>query len=128
MLNELAKECFEIAKANGFNSYTKENEDLVIPRDLMLIVSELSEALEALRHNKRADLQLYAFDTNNSAAEFNKTGFETWIKDSFEDEICDTIIRLLHLCGVMGIDIDMHVYLKMEYNKTREHKHGGKKF
>ena len=40
MLNELAKECFEIAKANGFNSYTKENEDLVIPRDLMLIVSE----------------------------------------------------------------------------------------
>lgn len=93
----------------------------------MLIVSELSEALEALRYNKRADIEAFHIDTLGES-EFSKVAFESHVKDSFEDEISDALIRLFHLCGLLGIDIDTHVRLKMEYNKTREHKHGGKKF
>lgn len=125
LLNKLSKECFENAKAKGFHSLTEENKDFVIPRDLMLIVTELSEAMEALRQNKWAELHLYQFDTAaNCSGDFNKIGFEAYIKDRFEDEISDTFIRLFHLCGLLNIDIDAHVKLKMEYNKTREHKHG----
>ncbi len=52
----------------------------------------------------------------------NKHGHEK--KDTFEDEIADTIIRLCDLCGELNIDIEKQIAWKMEYNKKREHKHG----
>jgi NTP pyrophosphatase (non-canonical NTP hydrolase) len=48
------------------------------------------------------------------------------VKDTFEDEIADTVIRLLDLSEGLGIDIEKHIRLKLEYNKTRPHKHGKK--
>jgi NTP pyrophosphatase (non-canonical NTP hydrolase) len=50
--------------------------------------------------------------------------FSDLIKDSFEDEIADCIIRLLDLCGFMGINIEKHIQLKMWFNEFREYKHG----
>jgi NTP pyrophosphatase (non-canonical NTP hydrolase) len=50
--------------------------------------------------------------------------FEALIKDTVEDELADVIIRALDLCGHLGIDIEKHVELKMQYNKSREYKHG----
>ena len=50
--------------------------------------------------------------------------FDDAIKDTFEDEIADSVIRLLDMCGGLGIDIDTHIRLKLEYNKTRERLHG----
>lgn len=69
---------------------------------LMLVVTELSEALEAHR--------------------INKTGYEQ--KDTFEDEIADTLIRIFDMCGGYNIDIERQLKWKIEHNKTREHKHG----
>ena len=46
------------------------------------------------------------------------------IKDSFEDELVDTIIRILNLCGYYNIDIDEHIRLKMKYNQMRQNMHG----
>ena len=64
---------------------------------LMLIVSELSEALEALRHNDR---------------------------DNFKEELADVAIRLGDLCGGLNIDLETEIKKKMEKNKTRGYKHG----
>lgn len=50
------------------------------------------------------------------------------MKDTFEDEIADSIIRLLDLCGKNNIDIEAHIQAKMDYNATRGFKYGGKKF
>lgn len=49
------------------------------------------------------------------------------MKDTFEDEIADALIRILDMCGHMDIDIAKHVYQKLLYNRTRGYKHGGKK-
>jgi NTP pyrophosphatase (non-canonical NTP hydrolase) len=42
-------------------------------------------------------------------------------------ELADIIIRVLDTCDEAGIDIEAAVRLKMEYNKTRPHRHGGKR-
>jgi NTP pyrophosphatase (non-canonical NTP hydrolase) len=83
---------------------------------LMLIVSELGEALEAHRKWRFA---------NWNWAEVNfKDGFVTGIKDTFEDEIADVFIRLFDMCGYLDVDIEKHIYAKMKFNSTRKKRHG----
>jgi len=118
MLNELRDKIHENAKAHGFYDDEKVN----IPEKLMLIVSELGEAMEAYRNNYNADWEGYASLIERSIEDKNGA-FERLIKDSFEDELADTIIRLLDLCGYMKIDIEKHIELKMKYNETRPYKH-----
>lgn len=40
------------------------------------------------------------------------------------DELADATIRLLDLSTALGIDLEMHVLLKMQYNEGRGYKHG----
>ena len=110
MLNELAEEIYQNNKEKGF--WDKERN---VGEMLMLVTSELGEAMEAHRKGRFANLEAYE--------EFSED-FEDAIKDTFEDEIADSVIRLLDMCGGIGIDIDTHIKLKLEYNKTRERLHG----
>ena len=132
-LNELSRQIYEGNKLRGFD-VSKEN----IGQTLMLVVSELSEALEADRKNKHVNLSNFylEFDRltkifkNSNALDLIKTNepfkqsFENNLKDTFEDEIADSFIRLFDLCGGLGIDIEKHIELKLKYNSTREFKHG----
>ena len=109
-LKELGRRAFETAKAKGFH-----DEPIDIPRALMLTVSELAEALEADRKNKRADLSAF----------FDKEPCEIFpFREKFEDELADATIRLLDLSTALGINLEMHVLLKMQYNEGRGYKHG----
>lgn len=94
---------------------------------LMLCVSELAEAMEADRKSRFADLDVYHSERNLNP-EMDKSVFEKYIKDTFEDELADTVIRILDLCGALNINIDDHINLKLEYNKTRSRMHGGKAY
>lgn len=118
-LNELGKRAFENAKAKGFH----EN-PLNIPTRLMLIVSEISEAMEADRKNKHADLVTYGEKRDRVGEAENMDLFQAYVKDTFEDELADAVIRVVELAASMGIDLDTHVEMKMRYNATREYKHG----
>lgn len=119
-LNELAKQFHEKAKAKGFWDEPRETGTL-----LMLMVSELSEALEADRKNKHADLSAFDYrKEDRECPEHFQQDFQELIKDSFEDEIADVFIRLLDFIGQRNIDIERHIELKMEYNLTRAYKHG----
>lgn len=92
---------------------------------LMLTVSELSEALEADRKGRHSDLKEFEKHLQEGISEEQKKeAFKMFMKDTFEDEIADTFIRLLDLCGHLGIDIDAHIKHKMWYNSTRPPKHG----
>ena len=64
---------------------------------LMLIVSEVSEALEALRKND---------------------------KENFKEELADVIIRTCDLAGGLNIDLQEEIMKKIEANKNRPYKHG----
>lgn len=118
-LNKLRDEIHGYAINKGF--WDKERETGTL---LMLCVSELAEAMEADRNGLYADLELIEKDKENFI-DF-KWSFENSIKDTFEDELADTIIRILDLCGAKGIDIEKHIELKMKYNATRERLHGKK--
>jgi NTP pyrophosphatase (non-canonical NTP hydrolase) len=73
---------------------------------LMLIVSELGEALEAHRKGVYAvksqivNITDYPQKADKEAATVQ---FERFIKDTFEDEIADVFLRLFDLCGYLGI-------------------------
>jgi len=121
----------EMAKSKGFWDGEERNKSEL----LMLIVSELAEALEALRKDHYAEKDvvdaLYKdIELNRTDEEFMlmriewKQTFEQGVKSSFEDEIADVAIRLFDLCGGLGIDLEKHIELKMMYNSMRGYKHG----
>jgi NTP pyrophosphatase (non-canonical NTP hydrolase) len=123
-LNQIANELHQKAKKKGFWDEQREIGTL-----LMLIVSELSEALEADRKNKKANYKQLESDIEqmnefDNEIEFKKLAFEYSIKDTFEDEIADVFIRLFDLVGYLNLDIEKHIRMKMEYNQSRAYRHG----
>jgi NTP pyrophosphatase (non-canonical NTP hydrolase) len=93
---------------------------------LMLVVSEAGEAVNSHRKGIHADLTRFrnVLASYDDKEKYFDRVFESHIKDTVEDEIADTIIRLLDMCGGYNIDISTHIRLKMKYNSSREHKHG----
>ena len=91
-VQEMSDLCHSIAKSKGF--WDKERN---IGEALMLVVTELAEAMEA--HRKQD-------------------------KVNFDEELADTFIRLFDLCGGLGIDIEAEIMKKCEKNKQRPYKHG----
>jgi NTP pyrophosphatase (non-canonical NTP hydrolase) len=46
---------------------------------------------------------------------------------NFGEELADTLIRVLDLASGLGIDLDSAVSAKLEKNKHRGYRHGGKR-
>lgn len=82
-----------------------------IPKKLCLIHSEISEALEEHRNG---------FAPNEVRVENGKP-------EGLPVELADAVIRIFDLCGACGIDLESAVRLKMAFNATRPHRHGGKR-
>ena len=87
----------------------------VVPIKLMLIVSEISEAMEADRRSMMDDKLSH------------RLGIEV--------ELADAIVRICDLAGYLNLDLEGALVEKMQYNKQREdHKPsvraatGGKKY
>jgi len=72
---------------------------------LMLVVSELGEALEAHRKSRFADLSHYSIYNDDKMSTPEKL-FEQFIKDTFEDELADVVIRIADMCGYLEIEIN----------------------
>lgn len=99
-----------------------------IPTALMLVVSELTEAMECDRHYKFCQQIPSVRRMDDLNDEQFKLQFEEQVKDTFQDEIADAFLRLMHLCGALNIDIEQFIKLKARYNAMREFKHGGLKY
>jgi len=121
-LNKLSKNFHDFQMKMGFT-----NGDIV--QRLMLVHSEISEAFEAYRNDRFCNTENFKFDIQiMDGTELFKKQFEKSVKDTFEDELADSIIRLLAICGENNIDIEFHIEQKMRYNELRGFKYGGKKF
>lgn len=81
-----------------------------IPEALCLVHSEVSEALEEYRRGK---LDPYLGIGGKP--------------EGFGVEVADAVIRILDLCGALGIDLEEAMVRKHEYNQTRAYRHGGKR-
>lgn len=82
---------------------------------IALAHSELSEALEEYRSGNAPD-HMYHSSTPDG---FLKP-------EGVPIELADCIIRILDLSSWLGIDIGEAVRQKMEFNLTRDYRHGGK--
>lgn len=96
-MKELAHSITEWRKTKGFRTPSSIEQDELMLGKLMLVVTEVAEAAEAVRHQ----------DFPN-----------------FKEEIADTFIRLLDICGTMEIDPQEIIDDKMKINWERTHLHG----
>ena len=109
-LDQLATMIRDGNAARGFNPL----ED--VHRSLLLVVSEITEALEAVRMIKdptKTTAQLYAMHWMDGLK-----------PNGPADELADVLIRLLDLMKALGIPIGETVRRKLAYNDTRIKMHG----
>lgn len=121
-IKETSQEINNTAREKGF--WDKERN---VGELLMLVTSELGEALEAHRKGKFANVKGFLKDCEGKPFDnttLSKEAFQFHIKDTFEDEIADAVIRLFDLAEGLKIDLPFHIRTKMDYNKTRERLHG----
>lgn len=126
MKTEIKKLMQEIHENNVNKGFWEDKETKNVGEVLMLCVSELSEALEAHRKGRFADVVQFNQDRQSTPFHEESATIEAFkrnIKDTFEDEIADTVIRLFDLSEGFGIDLERHIRLKLEYNRTRPYKH-----
>lgn len=78
---------------------------------LMLVVSEISEMVEADRKCRHADIKGY----KDCFGMTDNKMFEKYIKDTVEDELADVFIRIFDYCGALGVMPDGIVDMKEEF-------------
>jgi len=138
-IEDLKKNAHKIAVEKGFwedydiaNNLESEREqkiyrDLFISQKLLLAVSELTESMEAIRKDRSYNGTKELLDELVEQSESNPNLFQMrfihHVKDTFEDELADTFIRLAELCEKMDIDIEKYIQMKMVFNSMRPPKH-----
>lgn len=120
-LNQLCKEAVDTARKHGFYTEKMTLEGMIAY--LALVSSEVSEAIEAIQRDdtisEREYLINHVIKGERIAPSDAKNYFETFFKDTLEDELADIIIRVFSFCGAFKIDLDSAVEKKMAYNKVR---------
>ena len=102
MFDDLAMKLHEVAVEKGF--WDQDVDDIFVSKQLMMIVSEVVEVLEAVRKDKG--------------------------EEEIAKEFADIIIRTLDLyagmveAGYTKLSLDQALREKVDFNKTRPEKHG----
>jgi len=94
----------KIATDKGFWEEDRNDAEMIA-----LMHSELSEALEAIRHEGYELVSEHIPDYNQVA-----------------EEMADVVIRVLDFCEARNIDLGSAIVAKVEFNRTRPYKHGKK--
>lgn len=112
----------------GFDAKVTPEDPKMFSEKMLLVVSEVSEALEEYRNGRVVDFLYF----------MNKLGFEHQDEARFREaptlnkpegipvELADAVIRIFDFAEANGIDLEKAIELKLEYNRSRPYKHGRK--
>ena len=104
VFDNLAINLHEVAVEKGFWPKTEDVDDIFIAKQCMMIVSEVTEVMEAIRKDKG--------------------------EEEITKEFADILIRTLDLyagaveAGYTRLSLDQALREKVDFNKTRPEKHG----
>ena len=111
-LASLAGDAFENAYNHGFYSESTE-----IETELMLIITEMSEVVQADRHNRHGSIEDY--ESEIQMGRDIPTSYKNTLEGTVESEFADVGIRILSLLGWMDTKrptkFQSDSYLKEEY-------------
>lgn len=142
-ISNWVKACTDTAKSKGWGWKEGESKDpIFLSAQLMLVVSEASEALEDLRKGyfKTKYLEKRRIGYVYDSTEEGKAAYEDVIHDEqlyiegipqykpigFPTEIADILIRIFHIAGECEINLLKEITDKDLYNNTRSFRHGNK--
>lgn len=115
-LASLAEDAFKNAEKHGF--YTESTE---IETELMLIITEMAEAVQADRHNRHGSTEDY--ESEIQMGRDIPTAYKNSLEGTVESEFADIAIRILSLLGWMNskspIKINSNSVLADEYEIGR---------
>jgi len=111
-IDELVALSYDTALDHGWWGDRDDPDPINVGEKLMLMVSEISEALEEWRNGHELTDVYYGDDGKPEGVPI---------------ELADVLIRIGDFCGRAGIDLDAAVRDKMVYNNGRPHRHGNKR-
>lgn len=102
LVKELVERSFNTSSSHGFHDEEHSDEHY-----MMLVVSEIGEMVEADRKNRHANLSMFHDNCNTPQAKGHEQKhwdfcFEQFVKDAFEDELSDVVIRLFDYLGTIN--------------------------
>lgn len=112
-INELRDWAYQVAVKHGWFE-----EEHSASHHMMMVVTELSEAVNAERMDRYADLASF-HDGMGLHAPFEQV-YESYIKDSVEDELADAVIRVLSYAGSVGLSFTEDVFCKEELMESSQ--------
>jgi NTP pyrophosphatase (non-canonical NTP hydrolase) len=104
--NRVSEKLAADSAAKGFGDHF--DNELYVPTKLGLVVTEIAEGIEAHRADVMSD---------------HLSG-----TPGLHEEMADAVIRLMTLGAELGIDLGQTIINKMQFNQSRPHRHGGKKY
>ncbi|MBP5425098.1 MAG: hypothetical protein J6Y33_03380 [Prevotella sp.] len=124
-LDEYVRRAYEAACRHGFH-----DKEMPMGHWLMLAITEAAEMVEADRNGRHAQVAMFKRESMTPQPKGNRHGhwrfcFETFIKDTVEDEMADVCIRLFDIAGMknwrLSVGEDMRLenyYLELLRSRT----------
>ena len=112
LLKQFMTKAYENAKAKGFYK-----PDLYINQELMLIITEMGEAIQASRHNRHGSIDGY-----NTYLEVSDehVAYEESLEGTVESEFADITLRIISLLGWYDSQNTICLMNDTELKKTEE--------
>jgi NTP pyrophosphatase (non-canonical NTP hydrolase) len=129
-----------ISREHGWTAQVPDDRPEVFSEKMLLVVSEITEALEAWRDGHALTEVWEATDStakretgcpdpscDKTYPHLHPETVAVPKPEGIPIELADAVIRIMDFCVANNIDLVHAINRKMEYNKTRTWRHGGKR-